>query len=150
MSAANRILTGDELLIAVSDAMIAFHQSYHERRPVTGKAALLSEEVLACVLGGVSSEVEKTMIELQDATVLQEKRSPFQDEMQDEFIATVERLSGRPVQVFISNHHTEPEIEIEMFVLKSAPSVRRARRPRSSGGVWGVAYAWERPPGELV
>lgn len=143
MSAADRILTGDDLLVAVRDAMIGFHQSYHHRRPVTGKAMLLSEEMLACVLGDVSSEVEKTMSELQDATVRQETRSSFQDDMQDEFIAAVERLSGRHVQAFISNHHSEPETEIEMFVLKSSPGARADRRPPSSGGAWGYAYAWE-------
>jgi hypothetical protein len=31
----------------------------------------------------------------------------------------VERLSGRGVLAFISNHHVGPDIEIELFMLKN-------------------------------
>jgi hypothetical protein len=101
MSARKDVLTGDELLVAVTDAMVEFHRRYYNRAQVMGKSLLLGEELLACVLGGAYSDVEKTMIDLQDATVLQETRSPFQEEMQHRFIAEVERLSGRGVQAFI-------------------------------------------------
>ena len=32
-------LTGDALLDAVSDAMVALHQRYHHRKPATAKTA---------------------------------------------------------------------------------------------------------------
>ncbi len=38
--------------------------------------------------------------------------------MQHKFIAAVERLSGRDVLAFISNHHVGPDVEIELFMLK--------------------------------
>jgi len=145
MSARKDVLIGDELLVAVSDAMVEFHRRYHGRAPVTGKALLLGEELLACVLGGVSSDVEKTMIDLQETTVLQKARSPFQEEMQLRFIAEVERLSGRGVQAFISNSHVDPDLEIELFMLKPANGVRSERRPGSMVSGHGYAYAWVRP-----
>ena len=37
--------------------------------------------------------------------------------MQDKFITTVERLSGRQVMAFFSDHHVGPDIEIELFIL---------------------------------
>jgi uncharacterized protein YbcI len=148
MSARKDVLTGDELLVAVTDALVEFHQRYHSRTPVVGKALLLGEELLACVLGGVYSDVEQTMIDLQGATVLQETRSPFQEEMQHRFIAEVERLSGRGVQAFISNSHVDPELEIELFMLQPAIGVRGERRPASMGNGRGYAYAWERPKAE--
>jgi uncharacterized protein YbcI len=70
------------------------------------------------VLGGVYTDVEKTMIELQRTTIVQETRSAFQDAMQHKFIAVVEDLSGRDVLAFISNHHVGPDMEIELFMLK--------------------------------
>ncbi len=39
--------------------------------------------------------------------------------MQDRFIEAVERLSGRDVLAFISNHHVGPDLEIELFLLGS-------------------------------
>jgi uncharacterized protein YbcI len=111
-------LTGDALLGAVTDAMIALHQRYHHRVPVTAKTLMLGDDLLACVLGGVYTDVEKTMIEVQRGTIVQETRSAFQNAMQHRFIEAVERLSGRGVLAFISNQHIGPDIEIELFVLR--------------------------------
>jgi uncharacterized protein YbcI len=120
MSAPTPPLTGDELLEAVTDSMVALHQRYHHRAPVTAKSQLMGDELLACVMGGVYTDVEKTMIELQRHTVVQETRSAFQDAMQDRFINEVQRLSGRRVTLFISNSHVGPDLEIELFVLAPA------------------------------
>ena len=120
MMAPDAPLTGEALLAAVTDAMVAFHERYHHRAPVTAKTLLLGDDLLACVLGGVYTDVEKTMIELQRTTTVQETRSAFQTAMQHRFIASVERLSGRGVLAFISNHHVGPDMEVELFVLAPA------------------------------
>jgi uncharacterized protein YbcI len=125
MSAPDPPLTGDALLVAVTDAMVAMHERYHHRAPVTAKSLMLGGDLIACVLGGVYTDVEKTMIELQRTTIVQETRSAFQSAMQHKFIATIEALSGRAVLAFISNHHVGPDMEIELFLLKpeaGAPS----------------------------
>jgi len=98
--------------------MIAFHERYYHRPPGSAKTMMLGDYLIACVLGGVYTDVEKTMIELQRSTIVQETRNAFQTAMQDKFIAAVERLSGRTVLVFISNHHVGPDIEIELFILR--------------------------------
>jgi uncharacterized protein YbcI len=97
--------------------MVALHERYHHRSPVTAKTQLLGDDLLVCVLGGVYTDVEKTMIELQRSTVVQETRSAFQNAMQRKFIQKVEHLSGRDVLAFISNSHVGPDIEIELFML---------------------------------
>ena len=55
-------LTGDELLEAVTDSMVVLHQRDHHRAPVTAKTLLLGDDLLACVMGGAYSDVEKTLI----------------------------------------------------------------------------------------
>ena len=117
MSAPETVLTGDALLVAVTDAMVELHERYHQRAPVTAKTQLLGDDLLACVLGGVYTDVEKTMIELQRTTIVQETRSAFQNAMQHKFIATIEDLSGRGVLAFISDSHVGPDLEIELFFL---------------------------------
>ena len=121
-------LTGDALLVAVTDAMVVLHERYHHRTPVTAKTMMLGDDLLACVLGGVYTDVEKTMIELQRTTIVQETRSAFQNAMQHKFIAAIERLSGRGVLAFISNHHVGPDMEIELFMLKP-PQLMTSRAP---------------------
>lgn len=118
MSALSAPLSGDELLVAVTDAMVSLHEHYHHRAPATAKTLLLGGDLLACVLGGVYTTVEQMMIELQRSTIVRETRDTFQTAMQHKFIAAVERLSGRDVLAFISKHHVGPDVEIELFLLK--------------------------------
>ena len=118
LPAPDPVLSGDDLLAAVTDAMIELHQRYHHRQPVTAKTLLMGGDLLACVMSGVYTDVEKTMIELQRTTIVQETRSAFQHAMQQKFIDAVETLSGRRVLAFISNHHVGPDMEIELFLLE--------------------------------
>lgn len=117
MPAGDSSLRGDAFLEAVTDSMVALHERYY-RMPVTAKSQMLGDDLLACVLGGVFTDVEKTLIELQRAPVVQETRSAFQEAMQQKFIDEVERLSGREVMAFISNQHVGPDIEVELFVFR--------------------------------
>jgi uncharacterized protein YbcI len=117
MSAPDEALPGDQLLSAVTEAMVGFHQRYYHREPITAKTMLLGDDLLACVLGGVYTDVEKTMIEIQRSTIVQDTRNEFQNAMRDRFIRTVEGLTGRRVRAFVSNHHVGPDIEIELFFL---------------------------------
>ena len=110
-------LEGDELLAAVSSSMRTLHERYYGRVPASAKSQMMGDDLLACVLGGVYTEVEKTMIELERTAIVQETRSAFQTAMQQKFIAEVERLSGRRVLAFISNQHVGPDLEVELFVL---------------------------------
>jgi uncharacterized protein YbcI len=120
MSSADPPLHGDELLTAVTEAMVSLHEHYYHRVPASAKTQLLENDLIAVVMGGVYTDVEKTMIELQRVTLVQETRSAFQEAMQDRFIAVIEELSGREVLAFISNSHVGPDIEIELFVLRPA------------------------------
>ena len=117
MPARANALTGEELRAAVTEAMVAFHRRYHQREPVTAKTLMLGDDLLACVLGGVYTDVEKTMIELQRSMIVKETRNAFQDAMKDKLIEAVEGLSGRNVLAFIASHHVGPDLEIELFFL---------------------------------
>jgi uncharacterized protein YbcI len=120
MAADRRPLSGEELLFAVTEAMVVLHQRYYHRTPVSAKTQMLGDDLLACVLGGIYTDVEKTMIELERAPDVKDIRSAFQNAMQHKFINAVQRLSGRTVMAFISDSHVGPDIEIELFML--APS----------------------------
>jgi uncharacterized protein YbcI len=113
-------LTGDDLLGAVTDAMVALHERYYHRTPVTAKTMMLDDDLIVCVMGGVYTDVEKTMIELQRQAVVHETRSAFHAAIQQKFVSVVERLSGREVLAFVSNQHVGPDLEVEIFMMKSS------------------------------
>jgi uncharacterized protein YbcI len=111
-------LSGDALLAAVNDAMVALHQRYYHRAPGSSKTQLIGDDMLACVMGAVYTDVEKTMIELEQNAAVKATRSAFQHAMRDRFIAEVERLSGRRVHAFISDSHVGPDLQKELFILE--------------------------------
>lgn len=113
-------LIGDELLEALTRALVALHKRYYGREPASARSVLMGDEVLACVMGGVYTDVEKTMIELDRQTVVHETRSAFQAAMRHRVVAEVERLCGREVIAFSSSHHVGPDLEIQLFVLEPA------------------------------
>jgi len=113
-------LHGDELLSAVTAEMVALHKRHHGRAPATARSVMLGDDLLACQLGDVYTDVEKTMIELERHTLVKETRSAFQHAMQDRLIGEVQRLSGRRVNTFVSDSHVGPDLEIELFFLDPA------------------------------
>jgi uncharacterized protein YbcI len=117
-----RQLVGDELLFAVTEAMVILHQRYYHRTPLSAKSEMLGEDLLACVLGGIYSDVEYAMIELQRSPVVQETGIAARTAMQRVFINEVEQLSGRDVLAFSSDCPIGPDIEVELFGLAPAGS----------------------------
>jgi uncharacterized protein YbcI len=101
---------GDDVLEAVNEAMVALHERYHGRTPKSARTLMMGEDLLACMLGDVYTDIEKTMIELQRQAVVHETRSAFQQAMEHRFIAHVVR--------FISTHNVGPDLELELFVLE--------------------------------
>jgi uncharacterized protein YbcI len=119
---ADEASVGDVDLQAVTEAMVALHKRYHGREPASARSQMMGEDMLACLLGDVYTDVEKTMIELQRQALVHETRSAFQHAMERRFIAIVERHTKRRVAKFISTHHVGPDLELEIFVLE--PPVR--------------------------
>jgi len=110
---------GDDELDAITEAMVALHRRYHGRAPATARTQLLGDDLLACLLGDIYTDVEKTMIELQRKAMVHEMRSAFQQAMGQRFIDVVEEITSRKVARFISTHHVGPDLELELFVLES-------------------------------
>ena len=111
-------LHGDALLAAITASMTALHERFYHRPPASAKTRMMGSDLIAAVLGGVYTDVEKTMIELQRKALVHETRSAFQRAMERRFIADVERLTGRHVAKFISTHHVGPDLELELFLLE--------------------------------
>jgi uncharacterized protein YbcI len=110
-------MQGESLLDGISKAMAKLHERHYKRPPGTVKTQLMGGDLLACVLGGVYTDVEKTLIEIERDPIVRDNRSAFQNAMERRFIEVVERLSGREVMHFISSHNVGPDLEIELFFL---------------------------------
>lgn len=109
--------SGDALLEAVTDAVVALHLRYYHRVPARARTRLMNEDLLVCTLSGVYTDVEKTLIELGQQVVVKETRQDFQRAVQQRYIDVVEGLSGRSVVSFVSQQHVGPDTALELFLL---------------------------------
>jgi uncharacterized protein YbcI len=115
-------LDDEAVLAEVTDAMVTLHERYYQRPPGSAKSQFMGDDLIACVLGNVYTDVEKTLIELQRTPIVTDNRSAFQTAMEHRFVAAVEAATGRRVAHFISSHHVGPDLEIELFFFEDAPS----------------------------
>jgi len=115
--------TTGKMLRAVTDALVALHKRYYGRAPGTARSHMMGDDMLACTLGSVCTDVEKTMIELQRQALVHETRRAFQQAMEHRFIEAVQDITGRRVPRFISTHHVGPDLEIELFLFEPANQV---------------------------
>ena len=109
---------GDQMLEALNDAMVALHEHYHGRTPVTARTQMLGDDMIACVLGDMYTDVEKTMIEIDFAATVHDTRSTFEHATQQRFASAVERTTGRRVKQFMSMHHVGPDLEVLLFLIE--------------------------------
>ena len=110
-------LTSHQWLAAVTDAMVELYGRHHGRKPASAKSLLMDDELLACMLTGVYTGVEKTMFELGRQAVVKETRRTFYEALRETYIAEVQRLSGRGVRAFFANQHMGPDLETLLFLL---------------------------------
>lgn len=124
-------------LDALTEELVALHERYHGRRPVTARTQLMEQDMLACLMGDIYTDVEKTMIEMQRSATVHETRSAFQQAMEHRFIEAVERITERRVERFISTHHVGPDLELELFLLapRKGPDVVPSTHRGQHGGV---------------
>jgi len=69
----------------------------------------------------VYTPLERTLIDAGQEEAVRETRHKFQIVMRDQFIAAVERITGRKVIAFMSEVHFNPDMAVEIFVLAPQP-----------------------------
>jgi uncharacterized protein YbcI len=96
---------GGWLLQDVSNAMVALHKEQFGRGPTKAQSHLAGADALLCVMEGEQQRVRESRMFLQVATA-------------DEFIATVEAITGRTVRAFASATDPDKGVVMENFIFE--------------------------------
>jgi uncharacterized protein YbcI len=110
-------------LAAVSTALVQLYRRFYGRGP-TRSHTIAENDILTTVLEDILTTVERTLLERGRKELVVEMRTAFQAAMAADFIAEVERVTGRPVVAFSSGVDVDREVATETFVL--APSHAKA------------------------
>lgn len=116
MTGSADVPTGGELNAAVTSALVGIHTAHLGRGP--RKASTFHHaNVLVTLMDDVMTPAEKTLAAGPKAEAVTIMRHLFQEAMETDYRAAVERITGRKVIVFISGNHLAPDMAAELFVL---------------------------------
>jgi uncharacterized protein YbcI len=96
--------------------MVAVFKDHVGRGPTRARA-YIEDDVITVVLEDTMIQAEKTLADEGEDGLVHGLRRVFQDKFREEAIAIVERMTGRTVRAFLSDHAVEPDIAAEVFVL---------------------------------
>ena len=84
-------------------------------------------DLISVVLRDTLTKGERSLVADGRGQLVVDMRRAFQQTMEADLVAGVERLAGRAVVAFLSDNHLDPDIAIESFVLEP----EAGQRPRS-------------------
>jgi uncharacterized protein YbcI len=105
---------------AISACMAELYARHygHDRTTAT---TYINGAVVLCLLEDILSTREAGMLDDGARDEVLDGRAAFQEGMQDEFTAEIERLTGRRVTAFLSANQTTPGVAAELFMLDAPP-----------------------------
>lgn len=105
--------------------MVDLYARHYGHHRTTG-STYINENVVVCVLEDILSTAESSLVAGGEAKDVIDGRVSFQEGMEDEFTAEIERLTGRRVTAFLSANQTTPGVACELFFLEAPPAVAAA------------------------
>ena len=111
---------GDALSDAISASMVDLYARHYGHDRTTG-TTYINDNIVVCVLEDILSAAESSLVAAGGGAEVIDGRVAFQEDLQDEFTAEVQRLTGRRVTAFMSANQTTPGIACELFFLEAPP-----------------------------
>lgn len=102
---------------AISNALVRLLRDYTGRGP-TQAYTTITETHVVVVLRDALLKAERSLVKDGHSDAVIDMRRRFQRTMKDDLVAAVEEHTGREVLAFLSDHHIDPDIAVEMFILK--------------------------------
>src|SRR4051795_4244445 len=105
-------------LTMVSNALVALHKEQFGRGPTGARSNFAGPDALLCVLEDALLPAERAMVEMGEHQRVRESRMFFQVATADQFVAVVERITGRTVRAFASATDPAQSVVMENFVFE--------------------------------
>jgi uncharacterized protein YbcI len=112
-------LRGGELNAALASAVVGIYRTHLGRGP-SSACTFHNDDVVTVVMREVMTNAEKTLALNGNGIEVRHMRRLFQETMETDFRAAVERLTDRKVVAFISGNHVDPDIAVETFILDTS------------------------------
>jgi uncharacterized protein YbcI len=112
-------LTGGELNSALTSELVGVHTGYLGHGPKTA-STFYRGNIVVTLMYDVLTKAEKILAQTGRHGDVTEAHGIFNQEMEEDFRAGVERLTGRKVLAFLSARQIEPDVAAAIFLLDNA------------------------------
>ncbi len=106
---------GGAVVADLSREIVKLHARLYGRGPTKARSYLHSDYAV-CVLEEIFTTAERTLIEAGSGEHVRDTRKRLQETVRQEFIDTVERITGRTVRVYLSQVDVEASLALEFFI----------------------------------
>jgi len=105
-------------LASLSNAMVRIYKDQFGRGPTKAKTSYADNDTIVSTLESTFTPAERKMRDLGEHVRLEETRLFFQRASREEFVGTVEQITGRKVRAFVSGTDSAVDVANEVFHLE--------------------------------
>jgi uncharacterized protein YbcI len=106
-----------EILADISRSMVHLYKECYGKGPTKART-YMSGDLVVCLLEGGFAKAERTLRDAGRGDAVSDQREALQDVLRQRFVGTIEELTGRKVNTFISGVDLQTEMNAELFVLE--------------------------------
>jgi uncharacterized protein YbcI len=100
----------------IANAVVRWHKRFLGRGP-TRAQAFFRHNVVVVVMEASLTEAERRLAREGAGAAVLEMRNRYEETMRNDLVQAVEALTGARVDAFMSSHHIEPDLAVNLFVL---------------------------------
>ncbi len=105
------------LTAAISNLVVQTTAEYTGRGPTRARTTIDGDWIFVA-LQDTLTKGERTLSETGRGTLVRDMRREFQDAMREQLMHGIGELTGRRVLAMLSDHHLDPDIAVEAFLLE--------------------------------
>ena len=102
---------------AISQAVVRVMREYTGRGPTKAHTSI-NDNVIIVVLRDTLLKAELSLARDGQVHAVMDMRRRFQGAMRDDLVASVTEHSGRTVEAFLSDNTVDPDVAVEVFILR--------------------------------
>jgi uncharacterized protein YbcI len=106
------------LMVEISNAMVHLYKELFGRGPTKVRTNYAGPDLLVTTLENSLTRIERTMADAGEHERLRDLRMHFQYLGEEDFVGSVERITGRTVRAFVSGMDTRKDVASELFYLE--------------------------------
>ena len=108
--------------VDLANEMVRIYKEMFGRGPTRARVDWAGPDTLVCTLEDSLTPAERRMAELGEHQRVREVRMFFQHVTENDFRASVERITGRTVRAFVSGIDTDKDVSAEVFYFERLAS----------------------------